>query len=126
MQKKILLIMLCALLLILTGVVVFFLWDAGVFVLDRSAVVASESVTWKGRTYSPISGKYKEGKTLAKDHDGNWNINAVEEDPSHRFIVVRSSLDNYLYVSDDYDVPTSGELTKVYWDNPDEKVQYKT
>jgi hypothetical protein len=87
----------------------------GIFVSDRSAKVSANYAHWNGKEYSPISGEYAEGKTIAKAKDGNWEINAVEQDPTHTFIVARSFLDQYLMVSNDYVVPTSGKLTAVSW-----------
>ena len=90
------------------------LWNCGVFVLDHSVMVYMEGMTWKGQDYSRVGGEYTEGRTIAKSKDG-WKINEVREDPSHTFVVTRSFLDQYLYVSDDYTVPTSGKITKVCW-----------
>ena len=91
------------------------LWYNGAFVTDRSAKVSIEGMIWNDKSYSTINGEYTEGRTIAKSEDGSWEINEVKEDPSHTFVVARSFLDNYLYVSDDYVVPTSGEITKVCW-----------
>lgn len=91
------------------------LWRCDVFVFDHSAIVHMEGMTWKGQDYSRVGGEYTEGRTIAKSKNG-WNINEVKEDPSHTFVVARSFLDQYLYVSDDYTVPTSGEITKICWD----------
>lgn len=102
------------LILVVMGVIVFKLWEAGDIVFDHSAEVQADHVTWNEKEYSSISGDYTEGRTIAKDKKG-WDINMVEEDPSHTFIVVRSFLDQYLMVSDDYLVPTSGKLTTVSW-----------
>lgn len=105
---------LCLLLVIALGIFVL-LWNSGTFVTDRSAKIGVERMIWKGKSYSTTSGKYTEGRTIAKSQDGSWKINEVNEDPSHTFVVARSFLDQYLYVSDDYTVPTSGEITQVYW-----------
>ena len=51
----------------------------------------------------------------SRGKEADWVINSVKEDPSHTFIVARSFLDQRLMVSDDYAVPTSGELTTVCW-----------
>ncbi|MBQ6814680.1 MAG: hypothetical protein IJP13_03990 [Lachnospiraceae bacterium] len=91
------------------------LWKAGFFITDRSAVIGIEDMTWQGKTYSTISGEYTEGRTIAKSEDGRWDINEVEEDPSHNFVVVRSFLDQQLYVADQYVIPTSGKVTSVCW-----------
>ena len=117
-MKKNLKIILCGLLVFaLLGVVSFKLWEAGAFIVRRSAEVSSSHVKWKGKEYSPVSGSYSEGRTIAKAKNGNWTVKAVEEDPSHTFIVARSFLDQYLMVSNDYTIPTSGELTTISWHN---------
>lgn len=86
----------------------------GIIVFDRSAQRRGESVLWQGAMYEPCSGEYTEGKTIAKTTDG-WQINEVEEDDSHTFIVIRSFLDQYLLVREDYEIPTSGKITTVFW-----------
>ncbi len=87
----------------------------GVIVLDRSGERLFENgLRWKANDYTQISGKYSEGKTIAKTKDG-LDINEVEEDDSHTFLVVRSFLDQWLVVRDDYNIPKSGEITKAYW-----------
>ena len=115
MKKTFLIILFCSLTVLIAGITVFILWQTDAFVFDRSAQIHANHATWKGRNYSPISGQYSEGKTLAKDKDSGWKIIEVEEDPSHTFISIRSFLDDYLMVADDYEVPTSGELTTAYW-----------
>ncbi|MGN0172609.1 MAG: hypothetical protein ACI39E_07480 [Acutalibacteraceae bacterium] len=70
---------------------------------------------WNGACYSLVSGDYTEGQIIAKSEDGAWNIKEVKEDPTHTFLVARSFLDQYLYVSDEYAVPASGEITAVCW-----------
>ena len=106
-------ICLCVFFVIVIGIFVL-LWNSGVFVFGRSAIVHMEGMTWKGQDYSIVSGEYTEGRTIAKSKDG-WKINEVKEDPSHTFVVARSFLDQHLYVSDDYTIPTSGKITKVCW-----------
>ena len=87
----------------------------GIIVFDHSAERGFEnSVKWKGVTYMPVSGKYKEGKTIAKTKDG-FQINEVEGDDSHTFLVMRSFLDQWLVVREDYVIPISGEITKASW-----------
>lgn len=87
----------------------------GAIVFDHSAERGFENaVKWKGVTYMPVSGKYKEGKTIAKTKDG-LDINEVEGDDSHTFLVMRSFLDQWLVVRDDYTIPKTGKVTKVYW-----------
>ena len=89
--------------------VITFLFATGIIVLDHSAQRGFEnSVTWQGHTYVeyPYNG-YHEGRTLAKTTDG-LRINAVKEDPTHTFIVLRSFTDQWLLVREDYIVPTDG------------------
>lgn len=107
-------ICLCVFLVIVIGIFVL-LWNSGVFVFDRSAIVHIEGMSWKGQDYSHIGGEYTEGRTIAKSEDGSWKINEVKEDPSHTFVVARSFLDQYLYVSDNYTVPTNGKITRICW-----------
>ena len=57
----------------------------------------------------------KEGKTIAKTKDG-FQICEVEGDESHTFVGLRSFLDNWLLVREDYVIPIYGEITRVYWD----------
>ena len=114
-MKKIAKIALGFLLLIVAVVVIVKLWESGAFIFHRSAVVTSNYVKWNGKEYSNTSGEYTEGKTIAKGNSGDWVINMVKEDPSHTFIVARSFLDNYLFVSNDYTIPTTGKLTAVSW-----------
>lgn len=83
--------------------------------IDHSAEVGVEGMVWGEKTYSPIDGEYTEGKTIAKSKDGNWKIGEVKEDPSHTFLVARAFLDQYLYVSDAYTIPTSGKITAACW-----------
>ncbi len=111
---KIKIILIGLLLFIVSAGIVFKLWESGAFIFDRAAHISMEYVEWNGKKYSDISGEYSEGRTIAKGK-GDWVINAVEEDPTHTFIVVRSFLDDRLLVSDDYAVPTDGELTVACW-----------
>jgi len=97
---------------LLAAVVVFL--AKGWWVLDHSGQTRGEGLVWKGVTYIPGSGAYSEGKTIAKTRDG-WHINRVEEDPSHTFLVLRSFLEQWLVVREDYRIPTSGEITAVHW-----------
>ncbi len=106
--------LMCAFFIVI-GVFVL-LWNSGALVLDRSAKVGFEGMVWKSKSYSTISGKYTEGRTIAKSEDGSWDINEVKEDSSHTFVVARSFLDQYLYVADDYMIPTSSKITNVCWD----------
>ena len=89
----------------------------GFIVLDHSAKQGFEhSVTWKGNTYVQKSYNYsKEGKTLART-DRGFNLKEITDDESHNFLVVRSFLDQYTLVNEDYIIPKSGEVTCVFWD----------
>lgn len=111
-MKKIGIMLLRCLLILIFAAVVFKLWENGAFIWTRTADANLEHTIWNGTGYSPIGGEYTEGRTIAKGED-SWIIDAVEEDPTHTFIAVRSFLDQNLMVSDDYAVPTAGKLTIV-------------
>lgn len=87
------------------------LFATGILVTDHSAQRGFEnSVVWQGHTYVPYSypGEYHEGKTIAMTTDG-LRINEVKEDPTHTFIVLRSFLDNWLLVREDYTIPANSD-----------------
>ena len=86
----------------------------GCIVFDHSAQRRGEGVYWNGVLYVPCSGEYTEGKTIAKTED-RWQINEAVEDKSHTFIVLRSFLDQYLLVREDYAIPSNGEITSLCW-----------
>ena len=115
MKKNLNIIIRCLVGLILMAAIFFRLRDRGAFIIDRTADVDLNRVTWNGKQYSPITGEYSEGRTIARGKEADWVINSVKEDPSHTFIVARSFLDQSLMVADDYAVPTSGKLTTVCW-----------
>ena len=100
--------------LAITIIITIFLLTKGIIVFDHSGERRGEGVYWNDCFYIACSGQYTEGKTIAKTTDG-WRINKVEEDPSNTFIVLRSFLDQYLLVKEDYTIPTSGEISCVYW-----------
>lgn len=108
------LISLCIIFVVIAPILLI-LWKCNVFVFDRSVIVGVEGMIWKGQSYSVVYGGYTEGRTIAKSEDGGWKLKEVKEDPSHTFVVVRSFLDQWLYVSDDYTIPKSGKITKVCW-----------
>ena len=116
---------------VLIGIVVamamllVFLFANGIIVLDHSGVRRGEGVYWNDVLYVPASGEYSEGKTIAKTNDG-WQINEVEEDDTHTFIVLRSFLDQSLLVREDYEVPSSGEITTLYWNRKEVFPENKT
>ena len=104
-------------LLVLIAIGLFFtLILSGVIVFDNSAVLNSEELYWNDNTYISCSGIYSEGKTIAKTADGQWDINEIKEDPSRMFVVVRSFLDESLYVRKDYQISQSGDANIVYLD----------
>ncbi len=105
---------LMGLLIIVTLCMIYRLGSKGAFVTDDSAVFTGSKLTWNGKSYSSAGGVYTEGKRIAKTSDG-WDVNEVREDPDHNFVVVRSFLDQYLMVADDYTIPSSGKLTMVNW-----------
>ena len=80
-----------------------------------TAEVSSNHVIWNEKEYCQAYGVYTEGKTIAKGKEADWKINSVKEDPSHTFIVARSFLDQYLFVSSDYIIPTEGRVTTISW-----------
>lgn len=93
-----------------------YLLSRGIIVFDHSAQRAGEGFRWKGELYIPTSAAdYTEGKTIAKTTD-NWRLNIVEEDESHTFMVMRSFLDQWLCVREDYEFPKEGNVTAVYID----------
>lgn len=106
-------LMICALLGLISIVLVFV---SGGLVLDHSAIMRAETLYWKDTVYVGCTGRYNEGKTIAKSSDGD-EINLVNNDKSHTFVVVRSFLDDGLYVREDYMIPTSGAVTMVALDH---------
>ncbi len=105
----------CLVILAFAARFIYKLWESGAFIFERTAYVSANYANWNGKEYSSAHGEYTEGRTIAKAKDGGFVINAVEEDPSHTFIVVRSFLDQYLLVANDYTIPTSGKVTTVAW-----------
>lgn len=75
-----------------------------ILVSDHSAEWrGQDTIYWDGSYYDYCGApcEYREGKTIAKTSDCDWDINEVEGDPSHTYIVVRSFLDQYLFVKRD-------------------------
>ncbi len=107
-HKKFFIVTICLLAVIIA------VFASGVIVTDRSAVYSAEGLNWNGSFYKSCSGFYEEGKTIAKTSDGNWNINEVKGDTEHNFVVVRSGLDDFLLVREDYKIPESGIPNTVY------------
>ncbi len=105
----------CLGVVVATCAVIAILISTGTIILDRSGERLFENgLRWKGNEYVATAGKYHEGKTIAKTKDG-LDINEVEGDDSHTFLVMRSFLDQWLVVREDYNIPKSGEITKAYW-----------
>ena len=87
----------------------------GIIVFDHSAEhIFENDIKWKGVNYYNVYGKYREGKTIAKTNDG-FHICEIEGDDSHTFVGLRSFLDNWLLVREDYVIPIGGEITRVCW-----------
>lgn len=108
-------IVLCLLLLVAVGAFLWKLWEGGAFVTDCSARYEGK-LYWNGRVYVDAAQcAYTEGRVIAKTQDRKWTIHLVQEDPDHRFVVVRSFLDNYLLVAEDYAIPDHGRVTAVAW-----------
>lgn len=92
------------------------MFSKGVIVFDHSAECWGENdIKWKGVKYVSVSGKYHEGKTIAKFKDSGFRLKETREDDSHTFVVVRSFIDQWLVVREDYEIPKSGKITKAYW-----------
>lgn len=115
MKNKKLKITLCSIVVVVA--IVFGLMVAnGFIVFDHSAKrIGENDITWKGVNYYSVYGKYREGKTIAKTEDG-FQICEIEGDESHTFVGLRSFLDNWLLVREDYAIPIDGEITRAYWD----------
>ena len=85
---------------------------SGAIVFDCSAIVKGENtVYWNDAEYVSVSGRYREGKTVARA-DGGWRINEVSGDDSRTYIVLRMFLDQYLLVRSDYE--RGDDVTGVY------------
>ena len=89
-----------AILLLLAAALLFWLVSSGAIVFDHSGERRGECLYWNGYVYVPAGGDYDEGKTIAKTTDG-WQINEVEGDPEHIYVVLRSFLVDYLFVRED-------------------------
>ena len=81
--------------ILVAALVIVLLIAKGVIVSDHSGECRGDGVYWNNVHYISCSGGYTEGKTIAKTNDGS-QINQVEEDTTHTFIVLRSFLDQYL------------------------------
>ncbi len=108
-----------AALLLLLFILLGWLITRGAIVFDNSARRVGEGFVWNDVMYVGTAADYHEGGTIAKTDDG-WRINAVKEDKEHRFLVIRSFLDQYLCVREDYVIPSSGTLNAVFLDGEKE------
>ena len=113
MNRKSLLMVLGGLLCVAAIAAIFMIAD-GTIVFDHSALVTAETLEWKGNTYVPISGKYEEGRRLARSADG-WSVMEVEGDPAHRFLAARSFMDERLYVLSGFEPEATGDITLLWW-----------
>lgn len=83
--------------------------------LDRSAEYRGNRVYWRGRVYTLANASwFAEEETVAKTADGKWKVNGVAGDAERRLIVLRSFLDQYLFVDETYIIPTAGAVTAVF------------
>ena len=113
MKNKKIIILLGVVVIAAVAVIVMVL--NGTIILDRSGERLFENgLRWKDNEYVATAGKYHEGKTIAKTNDG-FQICEIEGDDSHTFVGLRSLLDNWLLVREDYVIPIDGEITMVYW-----------
>ncbi len=96
------------------GAFFYHLWYHGVFAPRISAQVYAGFFSLGGKAYVSADGKgYTEGRTIAKG--GDCHIVSIKEDSTHTFVVVRSFLDQALYVLQDYKIPQDGDITKANW-----------
>ena len=105
--KVALTVLLCLLLVgaVVIGSIPFLAHDllSGLLVRDHSAQwIGQGSFSWQGRIYTMTSGDYREGRTIAKTEDGAFDINEVEGDPEHNYLVARTGTDQALYVWEEY------------------------
>lgn len=87
---------------------------SGLLVPDHSGERQGDCLYWNDARYVCCDGAYSEGKTIARTSDG-WQINEVRGDETRTFVVLRSFLDQYLMVRDDYAIPAGGEITCAVW-----------
>lgn len=89
---------------------------SNLLVRDHSARWINQgSFSWQGNVYTMTTGIYREGRTIAKTEDGSFDVNEVQGDPDHIFLVVRTGIDQALYVREDYLIPSDGVVTTVCW-----------
>ena len=93
-------------------VVTFFV--VNYFSVDRTAEFKGRYLYWNNAIYEEKAGAYSEGNTIAMTTDNKWSVNEVKGDDLHTFIVMRSFLDQYLYVKKDYEIPQKGKVSSAY------------
>lgn len=84
------------------------------FSVDRTAEFKGRYLYWNNAIYEEKAGAYSEGNTIAMTTDNKWSVNEVKGDDLHTFVVVRSFLDQYLYVKKDYKIPQNGKVSSAY------------
>lgn len=114
MRKKIMKIALICILLIL-GMPICFLGTYQLYrlSLQKEGFVGIELVKVEGVNY--VYENYtitKEGRRIGLIDD--WSIIEIPEDPSHTFLGVRSFLDQYYLVREDYKIPEEGSVSCAY------------
>lgn len=81
--------------------------------LERDGFVGIERVQMEDVNYSYEKYEFtKNGKDIA--YIGDWKIKEIPEDPSHTFLVVRSFMDQYTIVREDYIIPMEGKVSCAY------------
>lgn len=92
--------------------------------LQKDGFVGGERVQIDGVNYHYVNITLsEEGKTIALVDD--WKVNEIPEDSSHTFLVVRSFLDDYSIVREDYNIPESGNVSCAYIGNTMERTTDK-
>lgn len=94
---------------IIIMIVVLFIFTLLFLRIDLTAHVflsanGDEILYWRGSKYISTPGTYEEGATIAITRDG-WDINEVVGDRQHNYVVIRSFLDQYLLIREDYIAP---------------------
>jgi len=118
MRKKKLIIILIGIFLLL--VLPLCIWGIYRLSLQKDGFVGIERVEIDGVNYHYTSITLsEEGKTIALIDD--WEVNEIPEDSSHTFLVVRSFLDQFSIVREDYVIPERGNVSCAYIGNTKER-----
>lgn len=81
------------------------------FIFDQSAEGTLSDIYWKGNHYVQVSGfAHDKTKAAAQTKDG-FTVSVVKGDRDRNYIILRSFLDQWYLVRDDYEPPTEGEIT---------------